>query len=95
MTTGVISYETRMRKISFILERRVKLLRFKNMRERVEYAYDKLNVDIYYEGNYYYTILDHVKDQFIEMLTEEQLDKELEIIRRKLKLTRSVIRSRA
>jgi len=54
--------------------------RFRNMRERVEYAYDELNVDIYYEGNYYYTILDHSKDQFIEMLTEEELDVELERI---------------
>ncbi len=51
--------------------------RFRNMRERVEYAYDELNVDIYYEGNYYYTILDHTKDQFVEMLTEEELDEEL------------------
>lgn len=50
------------------------------MRERVEYAYDELNVDIYYEGNYYYTILDHSRDQFIEMLTEKQLDTELERI---------------
>ncbi len=29
---------------------------FKNMRQRVEYAYDELNVDIFYEGDYMYTI---------------------------------------
>lgn len=61
--------------------------RFRNMRERVEYAYDELNVDIYYEGDYYYTILDHTKDQFIEMLTEEQLDEELKRIWTDLKMS--------
>lgn len=50
------------------------------MRERVDYAFDELNVDIYYEGNYYFTILDHTKNKFIEMLTEEELDQELESI---------------
>ncbi len=55
--------------------------RFRNMRERVEYAYDELNVDIYYEGDYYYTLLDHSCDHFIKMLTEEELDFELERIR--------------
>lgn len=68
--------------------------RFKNMRERVEYAYDELNVDIYYEGDYYYTILDHARDKFIEMLTEEQLDKELERIRIDLNPTGTVTGSR-
>jgi len=68
--------------------------RFRNMRERVEYAYDELNVDIYYEGDYYYTILDHARDKFIEMLTEEQLDKELERIWMNLNLASSVTRSR-
>lgn len=50
---------------------------FKNMRQRVEYAYDELNVDIFYEGDYMYTILDHSCEEFIEMLTEEELDHEL------------------
>ena len=54
--------------------------RFRNMRDRVEFAYDELNVDIYYEGDYYYTILDHSSNTFVEMLTEEQLDDELERI---------------
>ncbi len=57
-----------------------KVPRFRNMRERVEYAYDELNVDIYYEGDYYYTILDHSRDKFVKMLTEEELDVELERI---------------
>jgi hypothetical protein len=68
--------------------------RFRNMRERVEYAYEALNVDIYYEGNYYYTILDHSRDKFIEMLTEEELDTELEHIWMSLNLTSSVNGSR-
>lgn len=68
--------------------------RFRNMRERVEFAYDELNVDIYYEGDYYYTILDHSCKRFIEMLTEEQLDVELEKIYLGLTMSSSVTGSR-
>lgn len=68
--------------------------RFRNMRERVEYAYDELNVDIYYEGDYYYTILDHGRDKFIEMLTEDELDSELERIWVNLNMASSVNGSR-
>jgi len=60
------------------------------MRERVDYAYDELNVDIYYEGDYYYTILDHSRDRFVEMLTEEELDRELEKIRVNLNVAGAV-----
>lgn len=68
--------------------------RFRNMRERVEFAYDECNVDIYYEGDYYYTILDHSCDKLIEMLTEEQLDYELERIYLEMTITTSVTGSR-
>lgn len=69
--------------------------KFRTMRERVEYAYDALNVDIYYEGNCYFTILNHSKNQFIEMLTEEELDKQLENIWIELNRAEVVAGSRA
>ena len=50
---------------------------FRTMRERVEYAYDELNVDIYYEGEDCFTIHNHTKDEYVERLTERELDKEL------------------
>lgn len=50
---------------------------FRTMRERVEYAYDELNVDIYYEGEDCFTIHNHSKDEYVERLTERELDKEL------------------
>lgn len=54
--------------------------KFRNMRERVEYAYDMLNVDIFYEGDYRYTVLDHRQNLTVEMLTVEELDNVLEKI---------------
>lgn len=51
--------------------------RFRNMRERVEYAYDVLNVDIFYEGDFIYTLFDHDCSVYVEYLTEEELDAEL------------------
>ncbi len=48
--------------------------KFKNMRHRVEYAYDVMNTDIYYEGNYLYTVEDHNRDLTFEMLDEAELD---------------------
>lgn len=56
------------------------MLKFRNMRERVDFAYEELNVDIFYEGNYYYTLLDHSTKRQIEMLTELEMDIELEKI---------------
>lgn len=71
-------------------QRREKLPKFRTMRERVDYAYDELNVDIYYEGNYYFTILDHTQNKLIEMLTEEELDRQLESIRMDLFVSEAV-----
>lgn len=53
---------------------------FKSMRQRVEYAYDCLHVDIYYEGNYLYTIYNNTTDEEFSNLTEEQMDQILEKI---------------
>lgn len=50
---------------------------FRTMRERVDYAYEALNVDIYYEGEDCFTIHDHTKDKYVERLTERELDQEL------------------
>lgn len=52
----------------------LKLLKFKNMRHRVEFAYEKMNLDIYYEGEYKYTIENNNNKQTFEMLSEEQVD---------------------
>lgn len=56
------------------------MLKFKNMRHRVEFAYDEMNTDIYYEGDYLYTIEDHNNDLVFEMLEENQMDNILNII---------------
>jgi len=44
------------------------------MRHRVEFAYEKMNLDIYYEGGYRYTVENHNNKQVIKMLSEEQVD---------------------
>ena len=54
--------------------------KFKNMRHRVEYAYDHMNTDIYYEGDYRYTVEDHNSKTMYEMLDEEQMDEVLSFI---------------
>lgn len=51
--------------------------KFKNMRHRVEFAYEVMNTDIYYEGDYKYTIEDHNNKELFEMLEEEQMDEVL------------------
>lgn len=56
------------------------MLKFKNMRQRVEFAYDELNTDIYYEGDYLYTLEDHNSKQVFEYLEENQMDMILNII---------------
>lgn len=56
------------------------MLKFKNMRHRVEFAYDQLNTDIYYEGNYMYTVEDHNSNKVFAMLEEEQVDGVLNLI---------------
>lgn len=56
------------------------MLKFKNMRHRVEFAYDQMNTDIYYEGDYKYTVEDHNSDQVFEMLEENQMDYVLNVI---------------
>lgn len=56
------------------------MIKFKNMRHRVEFAYDELNADIYYEGNYLYTVEDHITKEVFEMLEEEQVDHVLNLI---------------
>ena len=53
------------------------MLEFKNMRQRVDFAYEQMNVDIYYEGDYRYTVEDRVSHRIFEMLSEEQVDKVL------------------
>ncbi len=50
------------------------MLVFKNMRQRVEFAYDEMDVDIYYEGDYIYTVEHRGSGRLFEMLTEEQVD---------------------
>ena len=56
------------------------MLKFKNMRQRVEFAYDQMNIDIYYEGDYKYTVEDHNRKEIFEMLEEEQMDYVLNLI---------------
>lgn len=56
------------------------MLKFKSMRQRVEFAFDEMNTDIYYEGDYRYTIEDHNNDLVFEMLEENQMDNILNVI---------------
>lgn len=56
------------------------MLKFKSMRQRVEFAYDQMNTDIYYEGDYLYTIEDHNSDLVFEFLEENQMDNILNVI---------------
>ncbi len=53
------------------------------MRQRVEFAFDEMNTDIYYEGDYRYTIEDHNNDLVFEMLEENQMDNILNVIWKK------------
>jgi len=53
------------------------MLEFKNMRQRVDFAFDQMNVDIYYEGDYRYTLEDRGSHRIFEMLSEEQVDQVL------------------
>jgi len=48
--------------------------KFKNMRHRVEFAFEFMNTDIYYEGDYKYTLEDHNNKRLFEMLEEDQMD---------------------
>lgn len=66
------------------------MLKFKNMRHRVEFAYEQMNVDIYYEGDYRYTIENHGNHQIFEMLSEEQVDRVLNTIWDELHITQKV-----
>ncbi len=59
------------------------MLKFKSMRQRVEFAFDEMNTDIYYEGDYRYTIEDHNNDLVFEMLEENQMDNILNVIWKK------------
>lgn len=56
------------------------MLVFKNMRQRVDFAYEQMSVDIYYEGDYRYTVEHSASQKLFEMLTEEQVDKVLNLI---------------
>ena len=56
------------------------MLKFKNMRQRVEFAYDRMNTDIYYDGDYRYTVEDHNSNQVFECLEENQMDYLLNVI---------------
>lgn len=53
------------------------MLRFKNMRQRVDFAFEQMGVDIYYEGNYTYTVADSKRRKLFEFLSEEQVDQVL------------------
>ncbi len=64
------------------------MLKFKNMRDRVDYAYYNLNVDIFYEGDYLYTIKDYNEDALYEMLTENEMDRTLNLIWNKIKASK-------
>ena len=56
------------------------MLVFKNMRHRVDFAFEQMNVDIYYEGDYMYTVENRADKRLFEMLTEEQVDRVLNLI---------------
>ncbi|PKM57069.1 MAG: hypothetical protein CVU98_07935, partial [Firmicutes bacterium HGW-Firmicutes-3] len=62
------------------------MLRFKNMRQRVEFAYERMNIDIYYEGDYRYTVEHHSDHKIFEKLSEEQVDEVLNQIWQELKV---------
>lgn len=53
------------------------MLRFKNMRQRVEFAFEQMNIDIYYEGDYTYTVEHRESRRLFEYLSEEQVDQVL------------------
>lgn len=61
----------------FIVRECESMLQFKNMRQRVEFAYEHMNVDIYYEGDYRYTLENRITKKTYEMLSEDQVDKRL------------------
>ena len=54
--------------------------KFKNMRHRVEYAYDSLNVDLFYEGEELFTVWDHNEEKTIERVTLSEVDQILHSI---------------
>lgn len=60
--------------------------KFRDMRHRVDFAYNMLNTDIYYEGDYRYTIEDHNQQELFEMIDEDDLDQVLENIWRRCSL---------
>lgn len=66
------------------------MLVFKNMRQRVEFAYEQMNVDIYYEGDYLYTVEHRNSNRLFEMLTEGQVDQVLNGIWNDLHITQKV-----
>lgn len=66
------------------------MLVFKNMRHRVDFAYEQMNVDIYYEGDYRYTVEHRQSGQLFEMLSEEQVDQVLNRLWNELHITTKV-----
>ncbi len=66
------------------------MLKFKNMRQRVDFAYERMNVDIYYEGDYRYTIENRSNHQIFEMLSEDQVDHVLNSIWKEIHITQKV-----
>lgn len=56
------------------------VLSFKNMRQRVDFAYDNMDIDIFYEGDYHYTLRDNQQNTFYEMIDEDDLDDVLSVI---------------
>ncbi len=66
------------------------MLKFKSMRQRVEFAYEQMNVDIYYEGDYRYTIENHSDHKTFEKLSEDQVDNVLNQIWQELHITQKV-----
>lgn len=66
------------------------MLKFKNMRHRVEFAYEQMNIDIYYEGDYRYTLERHSNQEIFEMLSEDQVDTILNQIWQEVHITQKV-----
>ena len=66
------------------------MLKFKNMRQRVDFAFEQMNVDIYYEGDYRYTVEHRGSRQIFEMLSEVQVDKVLNLLWDEMHLARKV-----
>lgn len=66
------------------------MLKFKSMRQRVEFAYEQMNIDIYYEGEYRYTLENHKNDQVFERVSEVQVDRILNKIWQELHITQKV-----